>query len=769
MPRHRRLALVLLLLSGCSSTPGTPRVDGTAGARLPSGAPPVLNLPPAAQALEDIPPDSREELLAKGVEYLLQHDHLSQKAVDDTVSAAAFENYVAALDGGKLFLLKEHVAALAGFADLMDDEIRDGDLLLGRKGAALLARRREVVGRLIAELCAAPFDYAVDEQLETDPKKVSFAASEAELRDRWRRVLKLQVLERVAQMQETAEALAERNKPPPPAGSSAPKPPVEPEASAEPSGKPPEPIPATFEGREAKARADVATSYATRFVRLATPDPLDPSERFLNSIASVYDPHSVYMPPAEEEDFDIQITGSLQGIGAALGEENHYIAVREIIPGSASWLQGELEVGDLILAVAQDGKAKIDVTDMPIKKVVAMIRGPKGTVVTLTVKKPDGRIVAISITRDIVKIEASYARGAMLGAKKAGAGGAQPPALGYIQLPGFYGELRARPGADPSERNATDDVKKLLDELERQKVPGVIIDLRGNGGGLLEHARGITGLLIDEGPVVQTRSPDGEHKTLADKEPGVSFTGEVVVLIDKFSASASEILAAALQDYRRAVLVGTSPTHGKGTVQTVFDLDRLRAGAAGPSLGVFKVTIQQFYRVNGESTQVRGVTPDVLLPDPAAYIESGERFLEHAIPWNRIDPVPFVPVRPRWDGAGLAAASAARQAAEPMFGKIDAYAKLLKAQRDVTLEPLAKDAWLAERKRHTEALKAALPKLSEGPARFEVTPVGAVATPPRPTRPGDKPAPSRLDRWGEELARDPWVAEALQVLADMTR
>jgi len=635
------------------------------------------------------------------------------------------------------------------YADRMDDELRSGNLILGRKGAALLARRRELVAKLVAGILAKPMDLTKEDQLETDPKKLAYAATEAELADRWEKFLKLQVLERIGSLEDTATALTTKK-------------PAEDDAAAK---RPPIKIPPTLEGKEAKAREELTTSYATRFTRMANMEPLEPAERFINAVTSIYDPHTNYMPPAEKENFDIQISGTLEGIGASLGEEDHFIVVRELVPGGASWQQGKLEQGDLILAVAQEGKDPIDVTDMPIDKVVKMIRGPKTTVVTLTVKKADGRVENISITRDVVRIEASYARAAVLDL------GPKNEPVGYILLPSFYGDTRKNtPKGAPKERNATDDLRKLLEKFEARKLGGVIIDLRGNGGGLLGHARDITGLLIEKGPVVQTRSSDGKIDILEDRDPSVAFTGDVVVMVDRFSASASEILAGALQDYKRAVIVGTGQTHGKGTVQALVDLDRMAGGSPAEPMGVLKLTIEQYFRVNGESTQWRGVVPDIVTPDPAAYVDSHERSLEHTIPWSKVDALPIRGYQHRWNEAALGAASLKRQSAEPAFAKVDAFTKLLKARRDDTLVPLKRETWMTERKSDKAALDKVKLKLDEGKVRFDVAVVEDPLLKPLPKPAGDKAdkkVKGRLDKWREELGRDPWVEEAMRVLDDM--
>lgn len=682
-------------------------------------------------------------MLAQGVTALLSQKHLLSRSLDDEVSRKAFGEFLDVLDGSKLFLLADEVAQLETYITRLDDDLRLGNLRFARQAAALLSARRVVVSKVIAKVLQQPFDFTVKESVETDPEKLAYAKTEAELADRWRKVLKLQVLERVGRMDALAKALAKGDKPPS-------------DEDVEPGEDDAKTIPKTFEEREKKAREDIATTFEARFKRWEDEDTLTPASRFINAITAVYDPHTTYLAPATQENFEIEVSGSLEGIGAALTVKDHFVLVSELVPGGASWQQGKLEAGDLILAVAQEGKPPVDVTDMPLSKVVKMIRGPKDTVVSLTVRKPDDSVVVIPITRDVVKIEAAFARGAVLDL-------GEGEKVGYINLPSFYGNTRSDPGAT-GERNATDDVRALLVELGKQNVSGVVVDLRGNGGGLLNHARDIAGLFIPSGPVVQARASGGELSVYTDDDPTVSFDGNVIVMVDRFSASASEILAGALQDYNRAIVVGTGPTHGKGTVQVLLDLDRLR-DKPGPPLGVLKITTQQYFRVDGESTQERGVVPDVVLPDPAAHVESGERFLHNAIPWSEVAPLTYAPwTKGTWDRKALAAASKKRVEEQPAFAKLSARAELLKKRRERTVVPLERTAWEAEREADEKALDEVITKPDEGPAHFKVIEVSYGA---KSATSEDERIKKRLERWRQSLARDTWVEETLHIMHDM--
>ena len=602
---------------------------------------------------------------------------------------------------------------------------------------------------LVAGILAGPIDFTVAESIETDPEKRAFCKSEEELATRWRGVLKLQVLERTQQL----EDILERNAHPKPNAKVTDPDDAKRDAAADKAlGE----IPGTFEGRRDKVQKELATRYATRFTRLGTVDKLEPAQTFINAVNGVFDPHTTYLPPAEEAELDIALTGRLEGIGAALREQERYILVNDLIPGGAAWQQGKLEIGDVILSVAQEGKEPVDVVDMPIAKVVSMIRGVKGTVVVLTVKKPDDRLQTISITRDVIRIEASYARGAILKTKNGGD-------VGYVYLPSFYGESRK-----PEERNATDDVRALLAQLTKRGISSLVLDLRGNGGGLLTHARDISGLFLEKGPIVQTKDGKGAVEVLRDEDPSVAFGGQVVVLVDRFCASAAEIVAGALQDYERAVVVGTSATHGKGTVQMVIDLDRQMKREGNP-LGVYKVTVQEYFRVSGGSTQLKGVVPDVLLADPTSFVESGERTLPHAIPWSTINAAPYAKLPHAWKAAELAAASSARTSASDGLTAVTKFAELMESRKDQTSRPLAREAWQSEYQRSKAERDALDPNGREQLPLMEVVPLSTheETTPGATSR--DARMRERLDRWKDSLARDLWVEETTRIVADMKK
>jgi carboxyl-terminal processing protease len=690
-------------------------------------------------------PDPREATLAQATVELLEREHLLHKRVDDELSRVAFATYLDRLDGSKMFLLKADRDALGKYADKIDDQLRAGVLELGHEGERILVARVSMVQGWVAQLLASPLDHTDKEDIELDPKKVQVAATEAELKDRWRRRLELEVLERVAQMQARLEP-PKAHKVPHPVGATG-RPKEKDKDAGEDGATPLAQIPKTPEGREAKARADLAKAYASRFTRMSHPGKVDASAELVNAVTASLDPHTDYLPPSEKANFDIHMRGSLEGIGAVLREKDDYIEVAELVPGGAAWRQGQLDPNDLILSVASGREEPVDVVDMRIDEVVKMIRGPKGTVVTLRVRKTTGLQETVAITRDIVVVEETYARAAVISKKG-------QPAYGYIYLPSFY-------GGQGSPRSAARDVRRLLGDLRGKRVAGIVLDVRSNGGGLLSDAVELSGAFIDKGPIVQVQDSKGRRQELTDDTAGVDFDGPVIVLVDRFSASASEILAAALQDYHRAIIVGTGPTHGKGTVQTIIDLDRATGGKL--DLGVFKLTIQQFFRVNGASTQREGVTPDIVLPDPAGYLEAGERALEHALPWSKITPAKHDDWPATWNLASLADRSAARVAKEPAFVRIAKLTQLMKARKADTRVSLAQPEFMKRWEQQRAEIEAASPDLEKTPVRFTVVPLDHPA--PVAAAPNGR-TDSRLTKWRDSLGRDLWIDECLNIFAD---
>lgn len=679
---------------------------------------------------------NREVLLAEGILSLLRERHLRKRALDDATSQTAFDIFLTSLDPRKLYLTQADVDQLRQYTDQLDDQLASGRLDLAHLAGALKRRRAKLVSGWVEARLQQPFDLSRAEQLETKGKARSFCQTDEALRDRWRRVLKREVLvfmHRAAEPEKSNKSDEEANDGPEPGNAKSDR------------------------ELEAEARDKLVKRYRARFDRLAKQTSEDDVEQFLNAFVQVYDPHTGYLSPYRKQNLDIRMSGSLEGIGALLRMEEGFVKVQRIVPGSASWRQGQLKAEDIIVAVAQGDGEPVDVVDARLQDVVQLIRGKKGTIVKLSVRKPDGTLVVVPIKRDVVRLEDTYAKAAILQAEP----DATP--FAYVHLPKFYGNVRGRAGRD-AKRQASEDIQQALVKFQSAQVRGLILDMRGNSGGLLQEAVRLSGLFIKKGPIVTTRDAEGRQKVLRDKDASIAFDGPIVVMIDRFSASASEILAAALQDYKRAVVVG-STTHGKGTVQYLYSLDRAvnSAGRLQPGetrLGTLKLTRYQFYRINGDSTQLRGVSPDIALPDPAAHLEAGEGAKEHAIPWNTIDPVRYTTWTPSWNTKRLRTFSQARQLNNAAFAKVVAQSELLSKRREQTIEELNKDVWLKQRKQELKALEDL--KLGDE-KRFIVKPVPYAVN-------ADVPEETRAameDEWIKNVQDDPWLQEALYIIADM--
>lgn len=547
---------------------------------------------------------------ARLLSYVLRRQiesHFSAKSIDDQLSEAAFDLYLKQLDFQKRLLLADEVEQLRVYEDRIDDEINTGQVVLAPLGASLIQNGLNRAEKMVADILAQPFDFNVDEDYETDPDKLSFCKTVAELRERWRTDLKFRTLNRYLSLLEDHG-----------------------------QGMDPDQVPEEKRIElEKEAREKIAKQYHDFFERQKKETVKDHYERYLNAFARAFDPHTSYMAPQSKEDFDISMRGSLEGIGATLREEDGYIKVVKVIPGSAADRQGQLHADDVILAVGEGVSEPVDVTDMRLRDAVALIRGDKGTEVRLTVRRVGHKPFVIPIVRDVVIIEESFVKSATI----------SPPGsknlYGYIKIPSFYRDFEGtRNGGEG--RNSTEDVKLALKELSTQKIDGLVLDLRNNGGGALTDAVGVTGLFIEKGPVVQVKNGSGDTKVLYDHDPFIGYQGPMVVLINHLSASASEIVAGALQDYGRAIIIGSDHTHGKGTVQVVMDLDytlTLRNMRQYMPLGALKITTQKFYRVSGDSTQYRGVIPDIVLPDRNRNNKFGERYLDYSLPWDAIPAV----------------------------------------------------------------------------------------------------------------------------------
>jgi carboxyl-terminal processing protease len=689
---------------------------------------PLLLLPTAGTAFVGSEADSdsfdlnRARLLSFVIRQQLVSHHYSHKPLDDQLSKDAFTLFLKQIDSQKRFLLQEDVRRLEKFETRIDDELASSQVRLPQVTAKTMEQRVADVREMVFSLLDEGFDLHREERLETDPDKIKYCETPAELRDRWRKILKLQVINRLFALEENAAAEDE-------------------DATA-----------GDEKALLAKAVDKVRSNQEHLFNQLQEDRRQDYFDVYFNAVASAFDPHSNYLPPMTKEDFDISMRGSLEGIGATLRQEEGFIKVVRIIPGSAAYRQGQLEAEDTILAVGEGSDDAVDVVDMRLRDAVKLIRGKKGTEVRLHVRKPDGQRVIIPIVRDVVQIEETFVKSAVLPLPD------RERSYGYIRIPSFYRDFEG--GMNGGGRNSTDDTRKELERLREAGIEGLVLDLRNNGGGALTDAVSVAGLFIEGGPVVQVKNADGKIETLTDNDESVAYGGPLVVLVNKFSASASEILAGALQDYDRAVIIGSEHTHGKGTVQAVIDLDR---SLPFPNmdkyrpLGAMKVTIQKFYRISGDSTQYRGVVPDIVLPDRLRHVESGEQYLEHSLPWDKVSSADFSTWPASPPVQKLEERSLARLAENEELTEIAREAERVRERMADTTYPLHIDQ---ARERHQQMQIERENRPFYGMAGMH----DEEASEDR-----DLSEKERKALWAEKTAEDPYVLEAVSILQDFRR
>lgn len=677
-----------------------------------------------AADLED--QSKRNRILFNMITASIEQQHYEPQALNDDWSEDVFDAYLKRLDYGKRFLLEEDVEQLAKYRHEIDDQSKAGQSELLDEAVSVIEKRIEYTKSFYEDILKNPFDFSQEEFLESDYEKVDFAKTKEQLRERWCKRLKHQVLLKVSdKMNRQEKALADG------------------EEDYEEK---------TMEEMEKESREKILENYSKWYERLAKIDYQDRLSTYVNTIANTFDSHSSYFPPKDKEDFDIKMSGQLEGIGARLRQKEGLIEVISIVPGSPCWKQGDLEVDDAILKVAQGEEEPVDVVDMDLSDAVRLIRGKKGTEVRLTVKKTDGTEMIIPIIRDVVQLEETYAKSVLL--EKDG------ESMGYIYLPKFYTNFNGTGG-----RSCAADVEKEIQKLKAQNAKGIIIDLRGNGGGSLQEVVTMTGLFIDAGPVVQVKGRGGLSRVLSDTKRGTTYDEPIVVLVNSFSASASEILAAAIQDYGRGVIVGSNSTYGKGTVQRFFDLDQaLPQGyrELGP-MGSIKLTTQKFYRINGGSTQLNGVTPDIILPDNYTHIETGEKEEDFALAWGEIDPVDFA----SWDGQDIDVSKIQRKSNlrvsnNPIFAKVDENAQRRKRESEKSNFNLQIDSFIEAREASKEEADQ-YKDIFDSALEFEVSTLEA----DQEYYSADTTRQKTHDDWREDLQKDIYLEEAINVMLDL--
>lgn len=559
---------------------------------------------------------TQRQRLLTSVGSILEELHYSPKNINDDFSKQVFKKFIDELDGDKTHFLESDITSLKKYETTIDDEIHGSSIEFTPAVSAIYDKRITEVMALYKEILARPFDFTKDESTDGDPEKLPFAATEQERKERWRKKLKIYTLERYVDLIDTRE----KNK-----------------------GEKDFVVKAdTTLEREARAKVlKVMDETYERIQKTFKED--DRFNTFVNVITNLMDPHSDYFPPVEKRAFDERMSGKFYGIGATLQKDDNGVKIASIVTGGAAWKSKEIVVNDVITKVAQGKEEAVDIAGYDTQDAVKLIRGNKDTEVRLTLKKQDGSIKVVSMIREEVKQEELNVRSAVImnGNDK----------IGYIYLPDFYANFE-----EANDHRCSEDVAKEVVKLKAENVKGIVIDVRNNGGGSLYEVVKMVGLFIKSGPVVQVKERSGkvDQNTWRDDDESVLYDGPLAVMVNEFSASASEIFAGAIQDYKRGIIIGSTSTYGKGTVQRQIPFGNRNDLYSGRTdLGAMTLTFQKFYRVNGGSTQLKGIVPDIILPDSYEYYKGREKDNPEALPYDEISKVPYQPWQNNADFAAV--------------------------------------------------------------------------------------------------------------------
>ena len=661
--------------------------------------------------------DDKDKLLLDLITYVLERGHYEPKDINDDFSVSVFEDFIDVLDPTKRYFLESDVREFEQYKFQLDEQIRNTEITFFNLVYERLMERMEDAREIYAEVLEIPFEYSVTEYLEVDYKEQGYAADLEGLRNRWRKQLKYATIGNYESKLNLAASEAGES--------------------------------LTPEQAEQQARENTLTTLNDYFEFVDDLERKDWFVQYLNTIVDEFDPHTYYFAPEEKEEFDVRMSGKFEGIGARLQKRSEGAKIVEIISGGPVWRDQRLEVGDEIIKVGQDGEPAVNIMGMRLDDAIKLIKGPKGTIVDLTVRKVDGTIDVISLSRDVVELAESYAKSAMIGK--------EGTKYGLIDLPTFYADFKDYKG-----RNAADDVAEEIERLKSEGAEGLILDLRDNGGGSLKTVVDMAGLFIKDGPIVQVRSSANEKEIYSDKDERIQWDGPLVILVNELSASASEILAAAMQDYKRGVVIGSKQTFGKGTVQNLIPLENIVRSNEYGDLGAIKITTQKYYRINGGSTQLEGVKSDVVLPDRYSYIDLGERDQNNPLPWDKISSADYE----LWDGyidyEMTIARSSSRMKAHPQIALIEENALWLKEQQQETKVPLNFEEYRQQEKADKEKsqyFKSNMKydsKLDFSSLRYE-----------EELFTQDSVLREKRNRWHKSLARDVYVEEAVNVLQDL--
>ncbi|MGB2223446.1 MAG: carboxy terminal-processing peptidase [Flavobacteriaceae bacterium] len=659
----------------------------------------------------------KDKLLMQLVTYLLEEGHFQPKDFNDSFSEDVYSRFLKTIDPYKQYFYKSDVKEFEAFKTLLDDQIKNYDLSFFNLVHNRLTQRIEESKAVYTDVLGRPFNYDLDEVYQSDAENLEYVSSKKELSNRWRKQLKFSTLTDYHDMLSDADNDNRSN--------------------------------ADIEEEARKSTLKNLQEVSVYFDDMRRDDWL---AMYINAISESFDPHTYYFAPQFKDRFDAEMSGKYEGIGARLQKKMDKISITELISGGSAWRQNKLQVGDIILKVRQEDEDEaVSIVGMRLDDAVKLIKGPKGTNVILTLKRVDGTIEDLSIPRDEIELEETYAKSSIVKKSKY--------KFGVINLPKFYIDFE-----DVNSRNSTTDVKREIERLKDEGVDGLVLDLRNNGGGSLKTAVEIGGLFIKEGPIVQVRSTGEDRQVLKDRDPSVSWDGPLVILVNEFSASASEILAAAMQDYKRAIVIGSKQTYGKGTVQNVIDLNRMIRNNTNGDMGAFKFTTQKYYRINGGSTQLEGVKSDVVVPDRYSYIDLGEKDQDNPLSWDEIEPASYELWKSSIDYETTVQKSKERMNSSAEIKLIDENARWIKDARSKDVYSLKYSEYVAELKKNEkeserfDALSDYTTNLSFESLAYE-----------KPIMANDSVLRIKRERWHESLSKDIYMDEALNVLTDLNK
>ena len=684
------------------------------------------------------PDPEKDKILIGLVRYALKQGHYEPHEIDDNFSEKIFTDFIDALDPYKRFFLMSDIEEFSKYEYLIDDQIKSEDLTFYNMVMDRFNQRVLESQSFYREILKKPFDFSTDDSFNVDYDKKNFSSTQAELIKNWHMQLKVSTLSRLHEKIQFQESMAKNDE-------SAKNDETASEKVDASDEKPM--VIKSFEELEKESREAAEKSLDDLYTLMSELDETDWFAIFINTMTIQFDPHTNYFAPKDKKRFDISMAGKLEGIGARLQKREDYTRVAELISGGPAWRGGELEVGDLILKVGQSDETPVDIVGMRLDDAIEFIKGKKGTEVRLTVKKIDGSIQVISIVRDIVELEETFVKSSVVEVDQR--------KFGVINLPKFYIDFNER-----NFRNSATDMEQEIERLKDENVEGLLIDLRNNGGGSLKTAIEIAGLFISDGPVVQVKYRGEKPNIRSDKDNKIQWNGPLVVLVNELSASASEIFAAAMQDYNRAVIIGSKQSFGKGTVQNVLPLNNYFK--YDKDLGALKMTIQKFYRINGGSTQLKGVESDIAMPDKYTYFEIGERDEKNPLSWDKIEPAEYTPVDIYANFHTVVNDSKKRIADNPHFIIIDENAKWLKQGRDNSLVNLNYEKYKKELEQREKESKA-----FDDIALYESNLTFNSPSYEIPMMEQDSILAKKREIWHKNLKKDIYMEEALTVLSEL--